>query len=149
MVHQTGLEVEAYIHGLVARELAGAVDGVFRRGARPAHRDGKVDAVVGFLSGRDESDGFHQGGVVVLNIYVPDLPSMNGSRLRDVTRLTKLSRRVLEMIRGHPVGCYHLRADGLAEVFSDEGAGIHYLSQRIRYRYNAVETSEDYDEVSD
>lgn len=131
-MRKTGLEIESYIYDLIAGELS--INGsTYRAGTRPFDSV-KEDAVVGFLSGRDGWDGFSQVGIVIVNVYVPDIVVKSPHTIRNVGRLTELSRELLEVISAHKTGDYLLETDSTPTIEQDKGC--HFISLRIKYRYN-------------
>lgn len=84
MAMMTENEIERFFYrkvkeGPLGQEIGGEV---YRRDERP---DGSMeeDAVVSFLSGRD---GQEQSGIVIVNVYVPDIPDSSGRMVRDKVR---------------------------------------------------------------
>lgn len=133
-MRKTGLSIEGYIFSLLFGKLS--ISGViYRAGTRPtdSHLE---DVVVSHLSGRDGWDGFSQVGIVVVNVYVPDIPNHDSYLVRDVSRLEHLSQQLLTIVESHPTGDYLLETDGTATIEQD--TGCHFISMRIKYRYNHI-----------
>lgn len=84
---RTAQQVEGDFYKLIKESQLGQQIGgkVYRHGMRP--RDSKAeDIVVAFLAGQD---GTFQTGVVVANIYVPDI-NHNGERVANLERIEEL-----------------------------------------------------------
>ena len=89
MATKTEKRIERDFYEFVTKsELAKAVSGkVYRKGMRPPESD-KEDIVVKFLSGVDEQV---QSGIVVLNIYVPDISVRSrGAKVENIKRIDEL-----------------------------------------------------------
>lgn len=139
--HKTSEEIEQDVYQMVRTHLSGHVSGyVYRRDLRPTDRRGKEDVVVSFLTGLD---GQVQTGVVVVNAYVPHTSQgADTYSLKDVRRVTEVARHLTELLSEKPPRGYHLRAE--RTVSSEEEEGVTRVTLRIKYKYNALLTREEY-----
>lgn len=131
---KTSEEVEGDIYTAVEAYLKNSISGyVYRRDARPTNRGDKEDAVVSFLSGLD---GQVQTGVVVVNVYVPNVDNGDHYRVKDVPRATAVARTLLDMLKAIRISGYDLRTERTVQTEEDNGATR--VTLRIKYKYNAV-----------
>ena len=109
--------------------------GVYRRGMRP--RDSRLeDAVVTFVAGLAESA--IQTGVVVVNIYVPDIdPYCNGVMTENSRRTEEIEAAASQWMT--TLTCarsnykFHLAAT--IQTFEDTDIHQHFVSVRLGYEY--------------
>ena len=131
---KTAEEVEGDIYKAVRAYLNGKIKGYsYRRDTRPTNRGDKEDAVVSFLSGLD---GQVQTGVVVVNVYVPNVDKGDHYRVKDSPRVTEASRLLLNMIKEMKIDGYDLRTERTVQTEEDNGATR--VTLRIKYKYNAL-----------
>lgn len=93
---KTGTEIEGDFYTLIKESPLGqAIRGrVYRPDMRPAGAKSE-DIVVKLLSGRDQQ---LQTGVVVVNIYIPDIVYKNGRRVRDIARIGEMEALLRQFI---------------------------------------------------
>lgn len=109
-------------------ELGQAVrGGVYRAELRP-YNSKNEDLIVKLLSGLD---GQVQTGVVVLNLYVPDINS-GGRSVIDYSRISDLQLLINDFIlRGGNE--YRIEAESTAKTMLNDEIGQHFISVRIKY----------------
>lgn len=109
--------------------------GVYRSGMRP--RDSRVeDAVVTFVAGL--SNMAVQTGVVVVNIYVPDIdPWGNGVLTEDSRRTEEIEAAAARWVT--TLTCdrsnYKFRLAAAIQTFEDNDIHQHFVSVRLGYEY--------------
>lgn len=93
---RTSQQIEGDFYALIKGSMLGYLirGSIYRKGMRPANADTE-DIVVGFLAG---TDGTLQKGVVVVNIYVPDITSQDGTKVRDISRIERLEGLIDDFI---------------------------------------------------
>ena len=108
---------------------------VYRNGVRP--RDSKKeDAVVTFVTGMAETAV--QNGVVLVNIYVPDIdPYCNGVMVEDSKRTEEIEAAAARWVS--TLTCdksnYKFRLAATIQTYADEEIKQHFVSVRLRYDY--------------
>lgn len=134
-MRKTGQEIEGHFYKWLKE--ANIVRGmVFRAGTRPFDRVDE-DVVVIHLSGIDGVGGFHQSGVVVVNIHIPDIAMGDNYLSRDVERIGELERAMTTLVDNYHAGAFLIKRDSVAEIIKDERE--HIVSFRIKYKYNTTE----------
>ena len=133
MATKTEKRIERDFYEFVTKsELAKAVSGkVYRKGMRPPESY-KEDIVVKFLSGVDEQV---QSGIVVLNIYVPDISVRSrGAKVENIKRIDELEELAVSFIEGNDSNEYDLEKDGTPKSLEAEGIEQHFISVRIKFK---------------
>ena len=103
--------------------------GIYRSGLRP-YGSKEEDLIVKFLSGLDEQV---QTGVVVLNIYVPDIADRQGRRLVDHQRIGELQGLLLSFINENKSTEYWMRSDGTPTTMENKEIEQHFIYARIKF----------------
>ena len=104
--------------------------GVYRSEMRPWNAKTE-DLVVKFLAG---TDGQVQSGVVVLNIYVPDVQHNPGTSVADKVRIGELQELLQSFVAGAGGVEYLLNTDGTPVTMKDESLGQHFIYARIYFK---------------
>ena len=133
MATKTEKGIERDFYEFVSKsKLAESVSGkVYRKGMRPPESD-KEDIVVKFLSGLDEQV---QSGIVVLNVYVPDITiRCMGAKVEDHTRIGELQELVLAFIEENDSTEYDLSKDGTPKSLEAEDIDQHFIQASIKFR---------------
>ena len=103
---------------------------VYRAETRPANADTE-DLVVKFLAGLDEQI---QSGVVIINIYVPDIPFGNdGRKVEDSTRINDLENLILDFVTDNDNTEYWMQTDGTPKSTAIENIEQHLIYARIKF----------------
>lgn len=103
---------------------------VYRAEMRPANAQTE-DLVVKFLAGLDEQV---QVGVVIVNIYVPDIPfGGSGRKVEDQTRVNDLEKLILDFVEGNDSTEYLMQTDGSPKSTAVEGIEQHLIYARIKF----------------
>lgn len=130
---KTEKTIEKDLYRLVkASTLAGMVSGdVYRKGMRPENSQ-KEDIVVKFLSGLE---GQIQSGILVLNIYVPDITQKGSSRLvENLSRVEELEQAAEDFVENCASTEYLYELDQSPVSLEVEGIGQHAIYVRIHYQ---------------
>lgn len=116
---------------LTASELGAAIQGaIYRSEIRP--RDAVTeDLVVKFLAGEDEQV---QAGIVVLNLYVPDISYTDGRKVADHARIAELQELILAFVNDNDDTEYWLSNDATPVTMAVEGIEQHFIYARIKFR---------------
>lgn len=128
---KTEQEIERDFYTMIKSSELGTVikGGLYRDGMRP---DNSVeeDLVVKLLSGNDEQV---QEGVIVINLYVPDIP--NGSRkVKDLQRIAELQSSIRSFIQNNENTEYLMSSDGTPKTMLNEEINQHLIVARIKYK---------------
>jgi hypothetical protein len=132
---RTGQQVENDIYGLVkSGPLKSFINGeVYKYGMRP--RDSKAeDAIVKFVTGLDDEI---QTGVVVVNIYVPDIePFQAGVMVRDIARCAEIETKANEWIKSLTAGTTDYLFSLAQTIYTEEEPKInqHFVTVRIKFK---------------
>lgn len=133
MATKTEKRIERDFYEFVTKSgLANAISGkVYRKGMRPPESD-KEDIVVKFLSGLDEQV---QSGIVVLNIYVPDISIRSrGAKVENIKRIDELEELAVSFIEENDSNEYDLEKDGTPKSLEAESIEQHFISVRIKFK---------------
>lgn len=103
---------------------------VYRDGMRPANATTE-DLVIKFLSGIDEQV---QTGVVILNLYVPDVAcSESGIKVKDAARIAVLEELILSFVNDNADTEYWMQTDGTPISMFNEEIKQHLIYSRIKF----------------
>lgn len=130
---KTESEIERdFFHLIKGSALGAAVHGsVFRSEMRQPDA-ATEDIVVKFLSGTDAQI---QTGLIILNIYVPDVPfGSNGRTVADKQRIEQLQSLLRDFIEDDADTEYELRANATPRTVEAEGPPQHIICARIDFR---------------
>lgn len=133
---KTGKQVQGDVYQLLKDSTLYSMisGGVYRSGYRP--RDSKLeDAVVVFITGVPTQI---QKGVVVVNIYVPDIDHYNnGVLVEDGERTAELEILAQEWADSLSceVSCYKFKLQETITTVDDEEIDQHFVSIKLRYEY--------------
>ena len=104
---------------------------VYRADMRPSNADTE-DLVVKFLAGLDEQI---QSGVVIINIYVPDIPFGNdGRKVEDSARINELENLILDFANDNDSTEYAMKTDASPSSMKVEGIEQHLIYARIKFK---------------
>lgn len=104
--------------------------GVYRSDMRPdnAHTE---DLVVKFLAGLDEQV---QSGVVIVNVYVPDVRYQKTARkVSDKARIGELQALIQSFVNDNANTEYRMQTDVSPTTMAVEGVAQHVVYARIRF----------------
>lgn len=126
---RTEQHIEGDIYKIVSESALGkAVRGrVYRPDMRPDNARGE-DIVVKFLAGQDAQ---FQTAEVVVNVYVADMVTADGQRVRDFKRIEELEELVHDMVRNDSSD-YGLETAGTPTVIHHEEIDQYCLNVRLR-----------------
>ena len=130
---KTAKAIERDVFNIIKESLIGStIKGtVYRKGIRPPNVDTE-DVVVKFLSGLDEQV---QKGVVIVNIYVPDIILQGHSeKVEDIKRIEifqELATNLLETLTDTE---YQFEKDGTPVSLKSEGIEQHFVNLRIKFK---------------
>lgn len=105
--------------------------GVYRDGMRPANSTAE-DLIVKFLSGIDDQV---QTGVVIINLYVPDVAfSSDGRKVKDSSRIAELEELILSFVNDNADTEYWMQTDGTPASMLNEEINQHLIYARIKFK---------------
>jgi hypothetical protein len=131
---RTGQQVENDVYGLLKNSsLKSFINGeVYKYGMRP--RDSKAeDAIVKFVTGLDDEI---QTGVVVVNIYVPNIDAFeNGVTVRNIARCAEIEIKATEWITSLTAGTTEYLFSLAQTIYTEEEPEInqHFVTVRIKF----------------
>ena len=103
---------------------------VYRKGMRPANAQTE-DLIVKFLAGLDEQI---QSGVVILNLYVPDIPfGKDGRKVEDMARVEELEGLIQSFVNDNDNTEYWMQTDGTPASMEVENIEQHLIFARIKF----------------
>lgn len=119
-----------FFNFIKSSDLATKITGkVYRNGMRPTGSD-KEDIIVKFLAGLDLQI---QSGVVVVNIYVPDI-SISGRNVENMSRVGELQESLLLFIRNNKNNEYLIETDVTPKTLEAEDVGQHFIYSRLKFK---------------
>ena len=123
----------AYLNGSTLKTSQYKISGDIYRGEnRPDGRTAYEDVVVKYLSGYDEQ---FQTGIVIVNIYVPDI-AVNGykRKLANTKRIEKLSEMLTTYIEDNYDAEYGWYVEETPQILDADEIGQHFVNARVRFR---------------
>lgn len=128
---KTSSQIERDFFAYIANSAIGQNIGgsVYRSGMRDWNAKTE-DAVVKFLAGEDEQI---QTGVVILNIYVPDIIYSNGSRPNHA-RIAEIEELINSFFDDFDSTEYWIKADTTPIVLDDSDIKQHHIYTRIKFQ---------------
>lgn len=129
---KTEQQIERDFYSLIEKSPLGAAVNkrIYRDGMRPDNAKTE-DLVIKFLSGVDEQV---QTGVVVLNLYVPDVAcSKGGRKVKDAARIAELEELILSFVNDNTDTEYWLQTDGTPISMFNEEIKQHLIYSRIKF----------------
>lgn len=125
------MQVERDFYSFVKNSKLGkAIKGsVYRSEMRPTNAKTE-DLVVKFLAGLDEQV---QSGVVIFNLYVPDIPHEDGRKVPNKNRIGQLQELILEFVETAGDTEYWLQTDTTPSTMRNEEIEQHFIYARIKF----------------
>jgi hypothetical protein len=132
----TGQGVEDVVYSFLKySDFTGSINGqVYKYGMRPKDST-KEDAVVKFVTGSDTQD--FQTGVVVVNVYVPDIvPYKDGIPRKNIKRCGEIETELNKWAESLKVTPINYRITKSQTVYTEEEAEIkqHFVTVRLKYK---------------
>lgn len=103
---------------------------IYRDGMRPTNAETE-DLVIKFLEGTDAQ---FQSGIVVLNLYVPDIPIGDGRKSKDFKRISTLQNAVNSFFDSGCGNEYDITKDATPKTLRNEDIEQHFIYVRIKFR---------------
>lgn len=128
---KTETQIERDFYSFVKNsDLGKAIRGkVYRSEMRPTNATTE-DLIVKFLAGLDEQV---QTGVVIFNLYVPDIPHADGRMVPDKNRIGKLEELILAFVETAGGTEYWLETDATPTTMRNEEIEQHFIYARIKF----------------
>lgn len=128
---KTEMQIERDFYSFVKNsDLGKAIRGkVYRPEMRPANATTE-DLIVKFLAGLDEQV---QTGVVIFNLYVPDILHADGRMVPDKNRIGKLEELLLAFVETAGGTEYWLETDTTPTTMRNEEIEQHFIYARIKF----------------
>lgn len=128
---KTEMQIERDFYSFVKNsDLGKAIKGkVYRPEMRPANATTE-DLIVKFLAGLDEQV---QTGVVIFNLYVPDIAHADGRMVPDKNRIGKLEELLLAFVETAGGTEYWLETDTTPTTMRNEEIEQHFIYARIKF----------------
>jgi len=112
-------------------DLGKAINGaVYRDEMRPDNSQ-KEDCIVKFVSGLD---GQIQRGILVLNVYVPDIKIKSGKMVVNKTRIAELENLIISFVEQCTSTEYLYSLDATPISLAETDIQQHFIYARIAYR---------------
>lgn len=103
---------------------------VYREEMRPANADTE-DLIIKFLAGLDEQV---QSGVVIFNLYVPDVVNRSdGRKVIDHARIAELQRAIIDFVNNNADAEYWMQTDTTPTSMADKEIEQHLIYARIKF----------------
>lgn len=128
---KTEMQVERDFYSFVKNSKLGKAirGGIYRAEMRPANATTE-DLIVKFLAGVDEQV---QSGVVILNLYVPDVAYTDGRKVADRQRIGELEELILAFVETAGGSEYWLQTDTSPSTMRNEEIEQHFIYARIKF----------------
>lgn len=128
---KTETQIERDFYSFVKNsDLGKAIRGkVYRSEMRPTNATTE-DLIVKFLAGLDEQV---QTGVVIFNLYVPDIPHTDGRMVSDKNRIGELQELILSFVESAGGTEYWLSTDATPITMRNEDIEQHFIYARIKF----------------
>lgn len=130
---KTEKQIERDFYLLIKQSSLGAAirGNIYRSEMRPADATSE-DIIVKFLSGLD---GQIQQGVVILNVYVPDMTMRSdGRKVEDKERVAELEELIVDFIEHNGSTEYLIESDLTPTSMLNEELGQHLIYARLRFQ---------------
>lgn len=129
---KTEIQIERDFYQLIKNSrLGAAIRGtVYRSEMRPADATDE-DLIVKFLAGTDEQI---QRGVVILNLYVPDINFADGRKLADKNRIGELQELILDFIDTCDDTDYLITSDSTPYSTKNPDIEQHLIVARLKFQ---------------
>lgn len=129
---KTEIQIERDFYQFIKNSRLGAeIRGtVYRSEMRPADATDE-DLIVKFLAGTDEQI---QRGVVILNLYVPDINFADGRKIADKNRIGVLQELILDFIETCDDTDYLIESDGTPYSTMNPDIEQHLIVARLKFQ---------------
>lgn len=129
---KTATEIELYIRSLIEKSPLKSMvkGGVYTSGLRPLDSK-KEDVTITFVAGLD---GQISTGVVMVNIYVPNIDAGKDIFVKDAARCAQLEKAALEFRNSIPTNEFLFTPDATIQSNPVEGIQQYYINIRLKYR---------------
>lgn len=134
---KTEKQIERDFYLLIKQSNLGAAirGSIYRSEMRPKDAESE-DIIVKFLSGLD---GQIQQGVVILNVYVPDITlRSDGRRVEDKERVAELEELIVDFIENNGSTEYLIESDLTPTSMLNEELEQHLIYARLRFQRLSV-----------
>ncbi|MBR4886826.1 MAG: hypothetical protein IKU16_06070 [Muribaculaceae bacterium] len=132
-MEKTAKEIEKDVFRIMRNsELKGIIKGTFYRAGMRPKTAMTEDVVVKFLTGIDEQE---QSGVVLVHLYVPNIPgSIDGELVEDIARVELLEKHLNTLVAQLEDSEYLFSKDGTPHSYPVEGIEQHFINMRLHFR---------------
>ncbi|MBR4499785.1 MAG: hypothetical protein IKP11_04525 [Paludibacteraceae bacterium] len=130
---KTEKQIERDFYSLISQSsLGAAIRGtIYRSEMRPRDAESE-DIIIKFLSGLD---GQIQQGVVILNVYVPDITMRSdGRKVEDKQRVAELEELIVDFIENNGSTEYLIESDLTPTSMLNEELEQHLIYARLRFQ---------------
>lgn len=130
---KTGGQIESDVYALIsASDLKGMIGGtIYKDGMRPVNSD-KEDVVVVFAGGLDAQ---FQSGIVIVNIFVPNINNGGTKKVKNIARCTALETEANEWLMSLKPTDYRFSLDSIISSKQALEIDQHYVNIRIKFDY--------------
>lgn len=129
---KTEIEIERDFTDMVQNSALGQAirGGIYRSEMRP-YDSKEEDLIIVFLSGLDSQV---QTGVVIFNLYVPDVAFEKGRMVPDKKRIGVLQGLIRDFVESQGGTEYWLETDGTPTTSKNEELEQHFIYARIKFQ---------------
>lgn len=129
---KTEIQIERdFYHFIKNSRLGAEIRGtVYRSEMRPADATDE-DLIVKFLAGTDEQI---QRGVVILNLYVPDIIFTDGRKVANKNRIGELQELILDLVETCNDTDYLITSDGTPYSTMNPDIEQHLIVARLKFQ---------------
>jgi hypothetical protein len=135
-MRKTGSNIEQDFYDILKSqtELPSIISGdIYKGGMRPLDASTE-DAVIVFVSGLD---GQIQTGILVVNIYVPDVV-VDGRSFRNSARCRELENSLDQVIQQINDPRYDLSLDDMVQTYPEDEIKQHFVNAKLKFRLITV-----------
>jgi hypothetical protein len=135
-MNKTGLEIEKDVFAIInASELKATIGGtIYKDGLRPVNAKTE-DAVIKFVTGLN---GQSQVGVVVVNVFVPNIEIGDATLVKNITRCRTIEALMSSIVLGADSSEYDFSLGSMIQTFQVDGIEQHFVNAKIRFKRSSI-----------
>lgn len=132
-MRKTGAQVETDIYKSIKESIKANINGdVYTSSGRPTDSK-KEDAVIIFMTGRD---GQIQEGVVVVNVFVPDIypATEKGRSVKDTKRCREIEIALAGITDSMTTPEYQIYREDMIQTYKNQDRDEHFINARLSFQ---------------
>lgn len=135
----TAGQIESKVYDLLSDSLLKTTIGgkIYKEDTRPVDSKNE-DIVISFLSGRDDQI---QSGIVVVNVYVPDIDNgvNKGVKIKNVSRCEELEQALNEFSESISIHeDFKFKTDRTIQTYKEDSIQQHFVNIRLKYKRSTI-----------